>query len=73
MIAIGRQSLADSHIPRKLLEGREDEIKWCTACDNCIEFLIRQQNVGCATRDKEYTLALKAIREAEGALKAKRT
>lgn len=73
MIAIGRQSLADSHILRKLLEGREEEIKWCTACDNCIEFLIRQQNVGCATRDKEYTLALKAIRDAEGALKAKRT
>ena len=73
MISIGRQSLADSHIPRKMLEGREDEIKWCTCCDNCIEFLIRQQNVGCATRDKEYALALKEIRAKEGALKAKRT
>ena len=73
MICIGRQSLADSQIPRKMLEGREDEIKWCTACDNCIEFLIRQKNVGCATRDKEYAMSLKKIREEEGALKAKRT
>jgi 2,4-dienoyl-CoA reductase-like NADH-dependent reductase (Old Yellow Enzyme family) len=73
MIALGRQSLADSQIPKKLLDGRENEIKWCTACDSCIEFLIRQKNVGCAARDKEYALALKKIREEEGALKAKRT
>ena len=49
------------------------EIEWCTACDNCIEFLIRQQNVGCATHVHEYTEALQAIRKAEGALRAKRT
>ena len=73
MIALGRQSFADSHIPNKLKDGRENEIKWCTACDNCIEFLIRQQNVGCATFNREYTQALKEIREKEGALKAKRT
>jgi len=73
MIAIGRQSFADGQIPLKLMEDREKDIKWCTACDNCIEFLIRQQNVGCATYDKEYAMALKAIREKEGQLKAKRT
>ena len=73
MIAIGRQSLADCSLPNKLKEGRADEINWCTACDNCIEFIIRQQNGGCATYDKEYTLALKKIREDEGKLKAKRT
>lgn len=73
MIAIGRQSLSDSQIPVKLKEGRENEIKWCTACDNCIEFLIRQENVGCATFDREYTKALKDIRIAEGSLKAKHT
>ena len=73
MVAIGRQSLADGQLPRKFIEGREDEIEWCTACDNCIEFLIRQKNVGCATHIKEYTDALRAIRKEEGALKAKRT
>jgi hypothetical protein len=73
MVAIGRQSLADGQLPRKFAEGRESEIKWCNACDNCIELLIRQKPVGCTTHDKEYSLALKAIRDAEGALRAKRT
>ena len=73
MIALGRQSFADPFIPVKLIEGRENEIKWCTACDNCIELLIRQQNVGCTTYNKPYTEALQKIRKAEGLLKAKRT
>ncbi len=73
MVAIGRQSLADGQLPKKLLEERDSEIKWCTACDNCIEFLIRQQNVGCATFSKEYSQALKAIRQQEGDLAAKHT
>lgn len=73
MIAIGRQSLADSLLPKKLLEGKEDEIDWCTACDNCIELLIRQRNVGCCTYDRPYIEALKQIRKEEGLLKQKRT
>lgn len=73
MIAIGRQALADCYLSIKLQEGRRGEINWCTCCDNCIEFLIRQKNVGCATYEKEYTLALKKIREEEGKLAEKRT
>jgi len=73
MVAIGRQSLADCHLPAKLMEGRESEINWCTACDQCIEFLIRQKPVGCAVYAKEYRESLKEIRKAEGRLKAKRT
>ncbi len=73
MIALGRQSLADPLLPKKYLEDRENEIKWCTACDNCIEFLIRQKNVGCAVYNKPYTLSLQEIRRAEGNLKEKHT
>ena len=73
MIAIGRQSLADSLLPAKLEAGREDEIHWCTACDNCVEFLIRQRPVGCATYYKEYASELKEIRRKEGLLKEKHT
>ncbi len=73
MVAIGRQSLADGQLPRKLAEGRDADIHWCTACDNCIELLIRQKNVGCTTWDREYGQALKTIRAQEGALAAKRT
>ncbi len=73
MIALGRQSLADPLLPKKYLEGREDDIKWCIACDNCIEFLIRQKNVGCAVYNKPYTKSLQEIRRAEGSLKEKHT
>lgn len=73
MIAIGRQSLADSLLPAKMKADKEDTINWCTSCDNCIELLIRQKNVGCATYDKEYVDALRKIRKEEGLLKAKRT
>jgi 2,4-dienoyl-CoA reductase-like NADH-dependent reductase (Old Yellow Enzyme family) len=73
MIAIGRQSLADSSMAAKLKDGKDDEVNWCTACDQCIELLIRQRNVGCCVHDKEYKEALRQIRREEGALKAKRT
>ena len=68
MIALGRQSLADPLLPSKLEQGKAGEIKWCTGCDNCIEFLIRQRPVGCSTHEREYSLELKEIRRAQGNL-----
>jgi len=73
MIALGRQSFADPFTPIKLMEGKENEVHWCTADDNCIELLIRQKNVGCCTYNKPYTEALQQVRKEEGLLKAKRT
>jgi 2,4-dienoyl-CoA reductase-like NADH-dependent reductase (Old Yellow Enzyme family) len=73
MAGLGRQSLADPLLPAKLMAGKENEVKWCTACDNCIEFLIRQQNVGCAVYNKPYVEAMKIIRQEKGNLAAKHT
>ncbi len=73
MIAIGRQSLADPLLPAKLEAGKAEEISWCTTCDSCIEFLIRQKPTGCSVYDKEYTKALIEIRKQEGRLKEKHT
>lgn len=73
MIAVGRQSLADSLMPVKLEAGKADEVNWCTTCDNCIEFLIRQRPVGCATYDREYARSLKEIRKEMGKLSEKHT
>ena len=73
MIAIGRQSLADPLLPAKLTNGNLDDIHWCTTCDNCIEFLIRQKPVGCATYDRGYAQSLLAIRKQEGKLTEKHT
>ena len=50
----------------KLEQGKEDEIQWCTVCDNCIEFLIRQKPVGCSTYEREYSNALKELRKEAG-------
>lgn len=55
MVGLGRQSFADPLTPLKLMEGREDEIHYCTMCMNCEELMIRQQPVGCVTYNKPYT------------------
>lgn len=73
MIALGRQSLADPLLPLKLREGREKEIKWCTLCDNCLELLIRQVEIGCCTYNKHYTNVLVNARKEQGPLRAMHT
>ena len=73
MVALGRQAFADPYLPIKLMEGRDAEVKWCTACDNCIEFLIRQEHVGCATYNKPYIKRMLEIRKEKGNLKEKHT
>ncbi len=73
MIGLGRQSLADPLLPLKLREGREKEIDFCSACDNCLELLIRQKPVGCCTFNKYYTDMLVSTRKEMGRLKTMRT
>ncbi|MBQ3274772.1 MAG: 2,4-dienoyl-CoA reductase [Christensenellaceae bacterium] len=55
MISLGRQSIADSELPIKYIEDREDEINWCVCCDGCGELMVRQVEVGCIVHDKYYT------------------
>jgi 2,4-dienoyl-CoA reductase-like NADH-dependent reductase (Old Yellow Enzyme family) len=73
MIALGRQSFADPLLPLKLREGRENEIKWCTICDNCLELLIRQREIGCCTYNKYYTDVLVKTRKEFGPLRTMHT
>jgi len=73
MIAIGRQSLADPFLPKKLLEGKTEEVRWCTLCDACMELLIRQQPTGCVVHEKEYAEILRETRKKYGVLKFKHT
>jgi len=68
MVALGRQSFSDPFLPKKLREGKEDEIKYCTVCDNCIELLIRQTPVGCCTYNKRFTDILVEQRKLHGKL-----
>jgi 2,4-dienoyl-CoA reductase-like NADH-dependent reductase (Old Yellow Enzyme family) len=73
MMALGRQSLADPKLPAKWLTDRENEIKWCIACDACVELLIRQENVGCTVHNKPYVALLRKVRAEKGPLKWKVT
>lgn len=36
-ISMGRPLLADPHLPRKLIEGEDDQITHCIACNVCID------------------------------------
>ena len=54
MVGLGRQTFADPHVARKLAEGRENEIKYCTVCDHCLELLFEEQPIGCCTYDRHY-------------------
>lgn len=73
MIGLGRQSFAYPLLPKKLREGREADIKYCTVCDNCLELLIQQSRVGCCTYDKRYAKLLLETRKEKGALKVAHT
>ena len=73
MIALGRQSLADPLLPKKLQEDQESAIKFCTICDNCLELLIQQQKIGCCTFNPYYTKVLVDVRKNKGTLKQNHT
>ena len=73
MIALGRQSFADPLLPKKLREGHEDQINYCTVCDNCLELLIQQSPIGCCTFNKYYTDVLVQTRKEKGRLNANHT
>ena len=63
MMGLGRQAFADPHIVRKLAEGKENEIKYCTICDHCLELLFEEQPIGCCTYDKKYAQVYAKMRE----------
>jgi 2,4-dienoyl-CoA reductase-like NADH-dependent reductase (Old Yellow Enzyme family) len=73
MVGLGRQSLADPLLPRKLKEGKEEDINYCVLCDNCLELLIQQSKVGCSTYNRYYTQELKRTRAEKGKLVVKHT
>jgi 2,4-dienoyl-CoA reductase-like NADH-dependent reductase (Old Yellow Enzyme family) len=73
MIGLGRQSFADPLMPLKLRTGKEEDINYCTVCDNCLELLIQQTEIGCSTYNKYYTNVLVETRKEKGRLKVSHT
>ena len=54
-------------------DARRHDADLAGACDNCLEFLIRQEPVACATYNRDYAKRLVEIRKEKGKLKEKRT
>jgi 2,4-dienoyl-CoA reductase-like NADH-dependent reductase (Old Yellow Enzyme family) len=73
MVGLGRQSLADPLTPQKLIDGKENEIKYCSSCLNCLELMIRQEHIGCATFNKRYTKTFVEMRKRLGKVGAMHT
>ncbi|MBV1918198.1 MAG: NAD(P)/FAD-dependent oxidoreductase [Sphingomonadaceae bacterium] len=47
-ISMGRKLLADPHLPRKLAEGRGDEVRPCIYCYTCISAIYGGEQARCA-------------------------
>ncbi len=62
MIGMGRPFLTDPEWPKKAAEGRYDEIRQCTACDQrCLDAVFSMKEITCtfnpaAGREREYAL-----------------
>lgn len=49
IVAMGRALLADPQLPRKALEGREDEIRPCIGCnEGCYKRILLQEDIQCS-------------------------
>ena len=58
LVGVGRQSIADPDFARKILQGRAEEVRWCTTCNQCITLLVANQRIGCPLFDQEYRALL---------------
>jgi 2,4-dienoyl-CoA reductase-like NADH-dependent reductase (Old Yellow Enzyme family)/thioredoxin reductase len=49
LVAMGRALLADPHLPRKALEGKEEEVRPCIACnEGCYKRIFQQLDIQCS-------------------------
>jgi len=49
LVAMGRALLADPHLPRKAFEGKEEEIRFCIACnEGCYKRIFQQLDIRCS-------------------------
>jgi len=63
-IAMGRPMLADPELSAKLQAGREDRVRRCISCENCIDAMEQRLSVDCAVNPrtgKERELALHTV------------
>ena len=64
LVGLARQAIADPLLPKKLLNGDQKSVNWCTLCMDCGMLLGEQQEVGCSVYDRYYRELAKKIKEA---------
>ncbi|MBI2831248.1 MAG: FAD-dependent oxidoreductase [Chloroflexi bacterium] len=60
-IALGRRLMADPELPNKVIEGRLEDIRPCTACLSCRDIFMKNEPVACRAnaslgREREYEI-----------------
>lgn len=60
-IGVGRQSIADPHFAKKILNNREADIDWCQCCGGCGILLGNNKPIGCTVYKKEFADLLTSI------------
>jgi NADPH-dependent 2,4-dienoyl-CoA reductase/sulfur reductase-like enzyme len=48
LVAVGRALIADADWPRKVREGRREDIRPCIACNACVDLVARAEEARCA-------------------------
>lgn len=61
LVSMGRALLADPELPKKAATGALDDIRRCTACDECMARLVFNENIACSVnaalgREEEYKI-----------------
>ncbi len=63
MVGIGRQSLADPLVAKKILGGRSSEVNYCVTCGGCSLLIMAQVQAGCIVYSDYYKNLLKEVRK----------
>lgn len=54
LILIGRSIVADPYMPKKILEGKEDDVVPCIRCNNCYHIATEHFNTCCSVNPRIY-------------------
>jgi 2,4-dienoyl-CoA reductase (NADPH2) len=65
-LAMGRKLLADPHLPRKLAEGRAEDVRPCIYCYTCVSTAYVREQVRCAVNPETGFEHLRAPANAPG-------
>ena len=54
LVLLGRSIVADPYMPRKVLEGREEDVVPCIRCNNCYHIATEHFNTCCSVNPRIY-------------------